>query len=255
VNDPEVFAFTTIVGAMKRVAILHPGAMGAAIGSALLTAGHEVLWDSRGRSAESAGRAARFTDAGAELFERSDIVLSICPPDHALEVAAGAADFQGLYVDANAIAPATAAAITVPHYVDGGIIGSPAAPRLHLSGARAHEIGALFAGTVVDARVLEGDPFSASALKMVYAAWTKGTAAMLLAIESVADELGVAGELHAEWAESHRDLPARLERAQAAAATKGWRWAGEMREIAATFEAAGLPDGFHSAAAEVFERR
>ena len=66
---------------MKRVAILHPGAMGAAIGSALLTAGHEVLWDSRGRSAESAGRAARFTDAGAELFERSDIVVSVCPPE------------------------------------------------------------------------------------------------------------------------------------------------------------------------------
>lgn len=239
---------------MTRVGILHPGAMGAAIGTALVSAGHEVLWDSRGRSTESAARAAHFTDAGADLLARSEIVLSVCPPDRALEVAASAADFAGLFVDANAIAPATAAAIRVPHYVDGGIIGSPAAPRLYLSGARAGEVAALFAGTVVDARVLEGDPFSASALKMVYAAWTKGSAAMLLAIESAAESLGVSADLHAEWAASLPELEGRLERAQAAAASKGWRWAGEMREIAATFEACGVPGGFHSAAAEVYER-
>lgn len=239
---------------MKRVGILHPGAMGAAIGGALLSAGHEVLWDARGRSAETAARAARFTDAGADLLARSDVVLSICPPDQALAVAATAAGFGGVYVDANAIAPATAAQIAVPHFVDGGIIGSPAAPRLYLSGARAAEVAALFAGTSVDVRVLEGDPCAASALKMVYAAWTKGTAALLLAIEGVAAELDVAGELHAEWEHAQPELAARLERAQAAAASKGWRWAGEMREIAATFDAAGWPDGFHAAAAAVYER-
>ena len=239
---------------MKRVGILHPGAMGAAIGTALLSAGHEVLWDSRGRSEETARRAARFTDAGEALFARSEVVLSICPPDRALETAATAADFDGVYVDANAIAPGTAAQISVAHYVDGGIIGSPAAPRLYLSGARAAEVAALFAGTTVDARVLEGDPCSASALKMVYAAWTKGSAALLLAIEGAATELGVAPELHAEWADSQPELAARLERAQAAAASKGWRWAGEMREIARTFAGAGWPDGFHAAAAAVYER-
>ena len=239
---------------MKRVGILHPGAMGAAIGTALLSAGHEVLWDSRGRSEETAARAARFTDAGAELLARADVVLSICPPDRALEVAASAADFGGLYVDANAVAPTTAAEITVPHYVDGGIVGSPSAPRLYLSGTRAAEVGALFAGTTVDARVLEGGPYSASALKMVYAAWTKGAAALLLAIDGVASELGVAAELHAEWADSQPDLAGRLERAHAAADSKGWRWAGEMREIAKTFAAAGWPDGFHAAAADVYER-
>ncbi|MDA0182097.1 DUF1932 domain-containing protein [Solirubrobacter phytolaccae] len=239
---------------MKRVGILHPGAMGAAIGGALLSAGHEVLWDARGRSEATAARAARFTDAGADLFTRSEVVLSICPPDRALDVAASAAGFGGVYVDANAIAPATAARIALEHYVDGGIVGSPAAPRLYLSGARAAEVAALFAGTTVDARVLEGDPYSASALKMLYAAWTKGTAALLLAIEAAAGEFGVAPELHAEWADSQPDLAGRLERAQSAADTKGWRWAGEMREIAATFGAAGLPPGFHTAAAEVYER-
>ncbi|RKQ86179.1 uncharacterized protein DUF1932 [Solirubrobacter pauli] len=239
---------------MKRVGILHPGAMGAAIGTALLSAGHEVLWDGRGRSQDTAARAARFTDAGADLLTRAEVVLSICPPDRALEVAAAAADFAGLYVDANAIAPGTAARIAVPHYVDGGIIGSPSAPRLFLSGTRAAEVAALFAGTTVDARVLEGGPCSASALKMLYAAWTKGSAALLLAIEGAATELGVDNDLHAEWDDSQPELSGRLERAQAAAEAKGWRWAGEMREIATTFEATGWPPGFHAAAAEVYER-
>ena len=71
---------------------------------------------------------------------------------------------------------------------------------------------------------------------------------------AVATELGVANELHAEWADSQPDLPGRLERAQSAATAKGWRWAGEMREIAATFAAAGAPPGFHEAAADVYER-
>jgi 3-hydroxyisobutyrate dehydrogenase-like beta-hydroxyacid dehydrogenase len=239
---------------MTRVGILHPGAMGAAIGTALVSAGHEVLWDARGRSEATAARAGRFTDVGDALLAQADVVLSICPPDRALQVAATATEFDGVYVDANAIAPSTAAKIAVPHYVDGGIIGSPAAPRLYLSGARAAEVAALFAGTTVDARVLEGDPYSASALKMAYAAWTKGTAALLLAIDGVASELGVAAELHAEWAESQPDMAGRLERARAAADSKGWRWAGEMREIATTFAAAGWPDGFHAAAASVYER-
>ena len=35
---------------------------------------------------------------------------------------------------------------------------------------------------------------------------------------------------------------------------KAWRFAGEMEEIAATFEGAGLPGGFHQAAADVYRR-
>ena len=170
-------------------------------------------------------------------------MLSICPPDQATAVAATAAAFGGLYVDANAIAPATAARIAGPHYVDGGIIGSPS-PARACSVRRPRERGRrAVRGTEVDAHVLEGDPYSASALKMVYAAWTKGTAAMLLADrggrhrprrrERAARGVGRLGARPAR--------PART--AQSAAAAKGWRWAGEMREIAATFEAAGAPAG------------
>jgi hypothetical protein len=89
---------------------------------------------------------------------------------------------------------------------------------------------------------------------MVYAAWTKGTAALLLAINSVARAEGVEETLLEEWRHSLPDLPEALARAGRSADAKGWRWVGEMEEIAATFAAAGLPDGFHLAAAEMFRR-
>jgi hypothetical protein len=58
--------------------------------------------------------------------------------------------------------------------------------------------------------------------------------------------------LEQEWRESLPDLPGRLESVERTAAAKAWRWAGEMDEIAATFAAAGQPDGFHRAAAAVY---
>jgi hypothetical protein len=110
----------------------------------------------------------------------------------------------------------------------------------------------VFAGSVVEAPVLGPEPGTASALKMAYAAWTKGTSALLLAIRATARAAGVDDALVAEWERSQPDVPGRCERAADAAAHKGWRWVAEMEEIAATFAAAGEPDGFHRAAAEVF---
>jgi len=89
---------------------------------------------------------------------------------------------------------------------------------------------------------------------MTYAAWTKGTVALLLAIDGVAETEGVQEALLEEWRLSLPELPGALERAARAAIAKGWRWVGEMEEIAATFSAAGFPDGFHRAAAEIFRR-
>ena len=93
----------------------------------------------------------------------------------------------------------------------------------------------------MDARVLSDEVGDASALKMAYAAWTKGTAALLLAIRDVARGEGVDDALLAEWRESLPELEARLEAAERSARAKGWRWVGEMEEIAATFAAAGAP--------------
>jgi len=250
------------------VGVLHPGEMGAAIGSVLRRHGSEVLWASSGRSRQSAERARRggLEDTGTvrELTRRSDVVLSVCPPHAALEVARAAAGFRGLYVDANAISPETSRAVRAVveaeggRYVDGGIVAPPpsetVSTRLYLSGPSAHEVADLFAGTAVDARVVSDRIGDASAVKMAYAAWTKGTAALLLAIRALAREEGVEPALLAEWRESLPELLEDSGRSARSAGAKGWRWVGEMEEIAATFAAAGLPGGFHEAAAEVFRR-
>src|SRR5213080_3672925 len=97
------------------VGLLHPGEMGAALGAVLREPGTPVLWASEGRSAETAGRAeeAGLEDAGSvdEVVRRSDVILSVCPPHAALDVARSLSGFTGVYVDANAVSPATARAI------------------------------------------------------------------------------------------------------------------------------------------------
>ena len=250
--------------AVRTVGLLHPGEMGAAVGAVLRAQGLRVVWASEGRSAETRERAAEagLEDVGSTAeVARSDAVLSVCPPHAALEVARSLGPFEGLYVDANAVSPATAKeiALAVPSTVDGGIVGSPpreaGTTRLYLSGPNAAAAAELFAGSVLDARVVSEEIGAASAVKMAYAAWTKGTAAMLLAIRELAGAEGVETALLEEWDLSLPELRERHERAVRSAEAKGWRWVGEMEEIAATFEADGLPGGFHRAAAEVFRSR
>ena len=136
----------------------------------------------------------------------------------------------------------------------GGCLVSAGHTRLYLSGGRAAEVRALFGQSALDARIVEGPPFAASAVKMAYAAWTKGTSALLLTCRALARAEGVERTLLGEWALSQPALPAQSERSAAAAAAKGWRWVAEMEEIAASMAAAGLPAGFHQAAAEIFDR-
>src|ERR1035441_6817952 len=93
---------------------------------------------------------------------------------------------------------------------------------------------------------------AASAVKMAYASWTKGSAALLLAARALARAEGVEDVLLAEWGLSQHGLEARSDGAARSAAAKGWRWVAEMEEIAATMAAAGLPAGFHQAAAEIY---
>jgi hypothetical protein len=235
-----------------RVGLLHPGEMGAAIGAALQAAGHDVLWASAGRSEATRRRAEAFTDAGtlAELAACSDVVLSVVPPHGALELAQALPAYHGVFVDANAVSPATAARVgaTVERFVDGGIVGGPSAPRLYLSGAEAPGVAELFAGSTVEARVVP----NASALKCAYAAWSKGSAALLLATREFAQAEGIWEPLAEEWARSQPQLAERLAAAELSAAAKGWRWVGEMEEIAAAFAADGLPPGFHEAAGAVY---
>jgi 3-hydroxyisobutyrate dehydrogenase-like beta-hydroxyacid dehydrogenase len=254
---------------VTTVGLLHPGEMGAAVGGCLVTAGHTVLWNPSGRSRATTGRALAAGLTGtdfASLAARSSVILSICPPHAALDVARTVAEtgFSGIYADANAISTETAAEVASiataggADYVDGGIIGAPPEnaghTRLYLSGPRAGEVRALFGRSALDARLAEGPPFAASAVKMAYAAWTKGTSALLLACRALARAEGVEQTLLAEWALSQPSLDQRSEGAANSAAAKGWRWIGEMGEIAASMTAAGLPAGFHEAAGEIYDR-
>jgi 3-hydroxyisobutyrate dehydrogenase-like beta-hydroxyacid dehydrogenase len=254
------------------IGLLHPGEMGAAIGRCLADQGHTVLWVPQGRSPATGKRAeaAGLTDAGplADLVGRSDVILSVCPPQAAQAVAESVVQspggFGGRFVDANAIAPQTAravAAVVTPPgatFTDGGIVGqppspgSPDGPRLYLSGEDAAAVAALFDGTPVRTELVDGGVGAASAVKMAYAAWTKGTAALLLSARALARAEGVEGTLLAEWGLSQPGLARRTEAAAQAAAVKGWRWHAEMTEIATAMADAGLPDGFHQAAAQVF---
>ncbi|HEX4656839.1 MAG TPA: DUF1932 domain-containing protein, partial [Streptosporangiaceae bacterium] len=242
------------------IGLLHPGEMGAAVARCLTGAGYTVLWASEGRGPETAARAraAGLADAGtaAEIAERADLILSICPPHAALDTAWAVQGFGGLYVDANAISPATAREVALmveeggATYVDGGIIGLPPpashspftadSTRLYLSGAEADTVRRMFDGTPLDARVIGGGTWSASAVKMAYASWTKGTAALVLTARALARAEGVEGVLLAEWALSQPGLADRYSGAARSAATKGWRWVAEMEEIAASMAAVGL---------------
>ncbi len=254
---------------MPTIVLLHPGAMGASIGRALVDVGHEVKWVSEGRSPATRSRAldAGLTEASslALALESAEVVFSVCPPAAAGDVATsvGRLTFDGIYVDANAIAPQSARRIDDNltscgvTFVDGGIVGPPAlgsgTTRLYLSGPNTAPIASLFEGSVIETRLVDHRPGSASAVKICYAAWTKGTAALLLAIRTLAEAEDVAEELVNEWTTSIPELVGRSE-GVARSALKAWRFAPEMEEIAATFIAAGLPGGFHEAAAEIFQR-
>jgi 3-hydroxyisobutyrate dehydrogenase-like beta-hydroxyacid dehydrogenase len=255
---------------VKTVALLYPGNMGVTIGAAAAASGARVVWASQGRSKATQDRADQaglidvkdFRDAVA----MSDLIVSVCPPHAAVELAQSVAEqnFRGIYVDANAVSRATAEQIgeiatrSGASFVDGGIIGPPVqragTTRLYLSGPRADEVSKLFAASMLDARAIGAEPGAASALKIAYAAWTKCTDALVLAILALAAIEGVDKALRAEWSVSQPDLERKSTRAAAVATPKAWRYVGEMKEIAATFEAAGLPSGFHDAAAEICER-
>jgi 3-hydroxyisobutyrate dehydrogenase-like beta-hydroxyacid dehydrogenase len=240
----------------RCAAVISPGDMGSAVGRRLSEAGTRVVTALAGRSERTRALAADagFIDAGslAEAVRQADVLLSIVPPGRALEVArAVGRDPATLYVDCNAISPATARSIgdlVGGRYVDAAIIGLPGAPRFYASGPHAHELTEL----PLDVRVLDGEIGQASALKMCYAALTKGLTALLTESMVAADALGVTEALVAELSDSQPQFLATAQRGLPGMVPKAYRWIAEMEEIAATFEAAGLTPRMLLGAADVY---
>ncbi|WP_190136168.1 NAD(P)-dependent oxidoreductase [Streptomyces longispororuber] len=252
------------------VGILHPGRMGAAVAACAATNAAAVLWCEAGRSPASVERAAQFglTSVAtlAELLDRSDIVISLCPPAAAEDLARDVAGhpFDGVYVEANAINPERAqriAALLEPDadVVDGGVVGSPPVggktPTLYLSGAASatERIEALFAGTAVQTAALGTQVGKASALKLAYASFQKTSRVLVALAVGMAREHGVDQEL-IEVASRRTDSYLAEPQYVTKTAERAWRWGPELEEAADALAAAGLPPEMLRAAASTLAR-
>jgi len=89
---------------------------------------------------------------------------------------------------------------------------------------------------------------------MCYAAYSKGTTALLAAILATAESLGVRDELYEQWNMDDPNFSEQVNHRMTRVTAKAWRFEGEMHEIASTFQDAGLPGGFHESAAEIYRR-
>ncbi len=256
---------------MQTVGIVSPGAMGSAMAGALIRGGERVVATLDGRSERTARLAER---AGLELLpdldsvvDASAVVLSIAPPEAALEIAeniAGASrrrEVQPLVADLNAVAPTTARDLEqIAHaagsaFVDGSISGPPptkaGTTRMYLSGVAAPAIAGLpFDGVeciVVGDRI--GD---ASAVKMSTASVYKGTTAVLTQALRAARANGVLEHVLADLERGAPELVSNPGRRIANGAAKAARYVGEMREIASAQSRAGLTPALFDAMAEVY---
>ncbi|GAA3930986.1 hypothetical protein GCM10022244_44880 [Streptomyces gulbargensis] len=252
------------------VTLLHPGSMGAAVGAQLRARGTTVLWCPEGRSAGTRRRADDAELEGVPLGEavrRADVILSLCAPAGAEEVAESVAAHRPaegtLFVEANPLVPERLAAITTrvrpATVVDGAVVGSPPvggkAPTLYLAGPlqAAERVAALFAGTDVDARVVGEEPGQASVLKLVYSSYQKASRVLAALALGTADAYGVTNELMEIAGRRTRSYLTEPEYVPRTAA-RAWRWAPELTDAAALVAATGLPADMVRAAADTLER-
>ena len=258
-------------GDVRTVGVVSPGAMGSAVGAALVRGGARVVVSLAGRSA----RTHRFAEAAGltvvpgleDVVRDADVVLSIAPPEAAAEIAAAisraarGAGAQPIVADLNAISPATALALADElaraglDLVDGSISGPPPwkpGTRLYLSGERAHEVADLPLDGV-ERIVVGAEVGSASAVKMSTASIYKGTSALLAQAILAADANGVLEHVLDDLRAGSPELVANVERRLANAASKSGRYVGEMHQIASTQEAAGLTPMLFEAIGEVFD--
>ena len=251
-----------------RVGVLHPGEMGVTVLESLTANGVSATWVKEGRRESTIQRASSVPslDTLEELTDSVETIISVCPPSAALEVALNIFDkgFKGIYVDANAISPLESRKISElfgAAFVDGGIIGPPAkeagTTRIYLSGMRSREVVDLFKVGPLEAIALSesSDPeeiTAASALKMAYAGFSKGSSALLLAVNAFARKSGVLEALHKEWEISAPGLVRRSQNTALSISRKAWRFGAEMDFISESFDEKNLPPEFHQGASALY---
>ena len=256
---------------IRTIAVQSPGDMGHAVGRTLVGRGYIVLTSSRGRSDLTRERLAR---AGmrdmpdyAALVRDADVILSVVPPQFALPTAqdfAAAMRETGrtpLYVDCNAVAPATVAQIereiaqAGADFVDGGIVGmppgGPGKTVLYVSGAKAEAV-VLLAHEAMSVVAIGPHSGQASAFKMLYAGFRKGSNALYLAMMIAAEHYGLYEVLDQEFKASQGAMHQAMQKLIPLMPSDSVRWAAEMEEIMATVGGVGLPQGFHQGAFDIF---
>ena len=257
---------------VKTVGVMSPGDMGSGVGGILVRNGLRVITSLKGRSEASSTRAAEqgIVDVGSldDVVASSDLMLSILVPSEALAFAASAAESivrtnrHVAFADCNAVSPATGVKIgkiitaAGGMFIDAGIIGgSPrtgAIPRFYASGEHAGILAELD-GKGISVPVMKGAVGRASGLKMLYAALTKGTAALHASTLMAAKSLGLFDDLIHELEQSQSGTLTAMGRVNSISA-QAFRWIGEMEEIASTFEDAGVTPNIHAGAAETFQK-
>ena len=252
-----------------RIAIIAMGDMGSGVAARLVHNGVRVVTNLVGRSDASADRAARagveIAPDDAAMIVGCDMILSIVPPAHAKAMAErlreplSAAAAPPLFVDCNAIAPATMREIASTYeasglpMVDAGILGGPPhgesySPRIYASGPGAADLAALKAFGL-DVIVCSDRIGDASAVKMSFAGMTKGSHAVALSMMMGAERAGVGEILWKEIEAAVPGLLARPVRMTPEILKKAYRWDGEMEEIARFLAAEpGSETIFHGAA-------
>ena len=256
--------------ALRTIAILSPGNMGAAVGRALRENGYDVVTNLDGRSERTRALASeagfRAVSGMDGIVKESDLVMSILVPSEVISVAREAAAAMNrtgaapAFADCNAVSPDTARELgeiieaAGGRYVDAGIIGGPpgtgAPPRFYASGPHEAILSELD-GKGILVPLLGGEVGRASGIKMCYASMTKGVSALQTAALVAAYRLGLSGELEEELSSSRAKALAEMQ-SLIELPGKAFRWVGEMEEIAATFESVGVTGHFHQGAAEVF---
>ena len=255
---------------VQRIAILSPGEMGHSVGRCLLAGGFDVATCLTGRSERTrtltAAAGIRDEPDLDELVRNTDLILAILVPDKARALAGQVAEVMKrtgsspAYADCNAISPDSAREIdrvvtaAGGRFIDAGIIGGPPGAdektRFYASGP--HEaILTQLDGHGILVRPMGGEVGRASGIKMCYASVTKGTSALHAAALTAAEVMGLGEELLAEFAESQGQRLKAMSGVNSLSA-KAFRWIGEMREIAATYERAGVSPGFHEGAEHIF---
>jgi len=255
----------------NSIGVTSPGDMGQGVALCLKEMGFNVCMASDGRSARtrSLGEKAGLTDCGSleKLVQTCDMVLSILDPGaavtnaRAVAAACKATGRKVVFVDCNAVAPQTmheitdimsAAGCTT---IDAGIIGPPprkgAKQRFYVSGPNAGIMNRINSPQI-NVRIAGDKIGDASAVKMCYAALTKGSIALGTELLVAARKLGVDKALEAELSGSQADKYEGLLKGAAGMPFKAYRWVPEMNEIAKTFGDVGMTPKIYQGASELY---